>query len=48
MLFGTAALIAGVALTLLAIARASVGILFVGTAIAGSASAARSRARSAA
>ena len=34
-LFGTAALMTGVAVTLLAIARASVGVLFVGTAIAG-------------
>ncbi|HSY39333.1 MAG TPA: MFS transporter, partial [Polyangia bacterium] len=34
-LFGTATLMAGVAVTLLAIARASVGVLFVGTAIAG-------------
>jgi len=34
-LFGTAALMTGVAVTLLAIARASVGILFVGTAVAG-------------
>ena len=34
-LFGTAALMAGVAVTLLAIAHASVGILFVGTAVAG-------------
>ena len=34
-LFGTATLMTGVAVTLLAIARASVGVLFVGTAIAG-------------
>ncbi len=34
-LFGTGVLMAGVAVTLLAIARASVGILFVGTAVAG-------------
>jgi len=34
-LFGTAALMTGVAVTLLAIARASVGVLFVGTAVAG-------------
>ena len=34
-LFGTTALMLGVAITLLAIARASVGILFVGTAVAG-------------
>ena len=34
-LFGTAALMVGVAVTLLAIARASVGVLFVGTAVAG-------------
>ncbi len=34
-LFGTATLMLGVAVTLLAIARASVGILFLGTAVAG-------------
>jgi predicted MFS family arabinose efflux permease len=34
-LFGTGALMAGVAVTLLAIAHASVGVLFVGTALAG-------------